>query len=232
MPDRRRLLAAGAMASFAFIAPTRAGTHFFTPGQFADDLELTPSQGEGPFYPDKLPLDTDNDLLILNDALTPAVGEVTHLIGKVTDVHGNPLRNLTVEIWQVDSQGVYIHSGSQNKENRDKNFQGFGRFLTSRNGEYYFRTIKPVAYPGRPPHIHVAVNKGNKRLLTTQLYVGGDKRVETDGLVRQIPEKLRRLLLVDFQPLEGSRTGELTATFNIVLGATPEDPDHHERGDS
>lgn len=34
---------------------------------------------EGPFYPDKMPLDTDNDLLIVNDSITPAVGEVTYV---------------------------------------------------------------------------------------------------------------------------------------------------------
>jgi protocatechuate 3,4-dioxygenase beta subunit len=219
-------LAAGALSSLVFVAPARAAFDFFTPGRLADDLEQTPPQGEGPFYPDDLPLDTDNDLLILNDSITPAVGEITHLSGKVMDIHGSPIRNVTVEIWQVDNSGAYIHSGSQNREKRDKNFQGFGRFLTGSTGEYYFRTIKPVAYPGRPPHIHVAVNKGDRRLLTTQLYVLGDKRIANDGLLRQIPADVRKLLMVDFQAIEGSKRGELAATFNIVLGATPDEGRH------
>ena len=71
----------------------------------------TPPQTEGPFYPNSLPLDTDNDLLIVNDGITPAVGEVTHLGGRILDARGNPLRNALVEIWQVDGQRVYIHTG-------------------------------------------------------------------------------------------------------------------------
>lgn len=220
-PSRRTLLAVGALAPLAFAAPLRAAGNLFLPGRLADELTETPPQGEGPFYPDKLPLDTDNDLIILNDSLTPAVGEITHLGGRVTDKHGEPLRNVTVEIWQVDNSGAYIHSGSQNRDRRDGNFQGYGRFLTSSSGEYYFRTIKPVAYPGRPPHIHVAVNRGDRRLLTTQLYVAGDKRLAGDRLIREAPEDVRKLLIVDFKPVEKSRTGELAATFNIVLGAIP-----------
>ncbi len=224
--QRRTLLAAGAIGSVMFIAPHRNALSFFEPGRLADELEKTPPQGEGPFYPDKLPLDTDNDLLILNDSINPAIGSITHLTGKVTDIHGSPISNVTVEIWQVDNSGVYIHSGSQSPEKRDKNFQGFGRFLTARNGEYYFRTVKPVAYPGRPPHIHVAVNKGDRRILTTQLYVQGDQRNGRDGLLAEIPAAVRKLLMVEFKPIENSKIGELSATFNIVLGATPDESDH------
>ena len=115
---------------------------------FAEALVRMPRQTEGPFYPDHLPLDTDNDLIIVNDSITPAVGTITHLSGKVLDVRGEPIRNALVEIWQVDNNGVYLHSGSGNRAKRDKNFQGFGRFLTGSSGEYYFRTIKPVPYPG------------------------------------------------------------------------------------
>jgi hypothetical protein len=112
---------------------------------------------KGPFYPDHLPLDTDNDLIVINDSITPAVGEITHLSGRILDSHGEPLRNMLVEIWQVDNNGAYLHSGTTNKDKRDKNFQGFGRFFTGSTGEYYFRTVKPVPYPGRTPHIHFMV---------------------------------------------------------------------------
>src|SRR5688572_28933476 len=117
---------------------------FAVPGAFAEELTRTPEQTEGPFYPDKLPLDTDNDLLVINDGITPAVGEVTWLSGRILDAKGDPIRNAVVEIWQVDNKGAYIHTGSDNGDRRDKNFQGFGRFLTGSTGEYLFRTIKPV----------------------------------------------------------------------------------------
>lgn len=197
---------------------------FATRGLLADELSrtLTPSQMEGPFYPNKLPLDTDNDLLIVNDGITPAVGEITHLGGRILDTNGNPLRNVLVEIWQVDNNGVYLHSGSAGHERRDSNFQGFGRFLTGSSGEYYFRTVKPVPYPGRTPHIHFKLHKGGEELLTTQLYIKGEQRNERDGVLRQVRDpKLRELIMVDFAPLPDSRIGELVANFDIVLGATP-----------
>src|SRR5260221_12273796 len=99
------------------------------PGVFAQELEntrvRTPAQTEGPFYPDKLPLDTDNDLIILNDALTPAVGTITHLTGKILDSRGEPLRNAVVEIWQCDNNGAYLHSRSDNGGKRERKFQSF-----------------------------------------------------------------------------------------------------------
>src|SRR5947209_14365678 len=108
---------------------------FFTvPGLFADELTRTPRQTEGPFYPDRLPLDTDNDLIIVNNSLTPAVGEVTHLSGRILGTNGSPLRNATVEIWQVDNRGAYLHSRGSPGGRRDPNFQGFGRFLTGSSG--------------------------------------------------------------------------------------------------
>src|SRR4051812_37521425 len=150
--------------------------YYTTPGLFADELSRlkTPAQTEGPFYPDKLPLDTDNDLLIVNDSITPAVGKVTHLGGRILDARGNPVRNALVEIWQCDSEGVYLHSKDMVRKARDKNFQGFGRFLTGSKGEYYFRTIKPVPYSFRTPHIHFKIKQGGKELLTTQCYIKGE----------------------------------------------------------
>ncbi|HUG91850.1 MAG TPA: protocatechuate 3,4-dioxygenase [Planctomycetaceae bacterium] len=196
---------------------------FTTPGLFADELVRTPRQTEGPFYPDTLPLDTDNDLLIINDQITPAVGEITHLTGRILDARGEPLRNATVEIWQVDNRGAYLHSGSSNRERRDANFQGFGRFLTGKSGEYYFRTIKPVPYPGRTPHIHVAVKLKGHEPFTTQCYVKGEPQNERDGIWRSVRDpRARDSITVEFAPLEGSRIGELAARFDVVLGVTPE----------
>ena len=190
---------------------------------FAEDLIQTPAQTEGPFYPDKLPLDTDNDLLIVNDDLTAAVGEVTHLSGRILGSNGSPLRGALVEIWQVDNEGSYLHSGGSPEGKRDKNFQGFGRFLTGANGEYYFRTIKPVKYPGRTPHIHFAVKTKGQRKFTTQCYIKGDPQNERDGVLRSIRNaKALESVMVDFAKIPDSKAGELAAKFDIVLGFTPE----------
>ena len=141
---------------------------------------------EGPFYPDRLPLDTDNDLVIVNNSITPAVGEITHLMGKVLDTNANPLHDIVVEIWQVDARGVYLHSADSGRRQHDANFQGFGRTTTNARGEYRFRTIKPVPYPGRTPHIHVKLKRGNRELLCTQLFVNGHAQNRTDGILREI----------------------------------------------
>jgi protocatechuate 3,4-dioxygenase beta subunit len=197
-------------------------SHFFTRGAFADELLRTPRQTEGPFYPDHLPLDTDNDLIVINDAITPAVGEITHLSGRILDSHGEPLRNMLVEIWQVDNNGAYLHSGTNNRDKRDKNFQGFGRFLTGSTGEYYFRTVKPVAYPGRTPHIHFALKAKGMEKFTTQCYIKGFAGNEKDGIWRGIKDpKARESVTIDFAPVKDSRIGELAAKFDIVLGFTP-----------
>jgi len=197
---------------------------FFTPGVFADQLTQTPAQTEGPFYPDKLPLDTDNDLLIINDAITPAVGAVTHLSGRILDRRGDPIRNAIVEIWQVDNNAAYLHTGTVNKEKRDRNFQGFGRFVTSSTGEYYFRTIKPVLYPGRlAPHIHFAVKMKGRDKFTTQCYIKGHPGNANDFVLKAIKDaKARESVIVDFASVPSSRIGELAAKFDIVLGLTAE----------
>jgi protocatechuate 3,4-dioxygenase beta subunit len=185
-------------------------------------LQKTPAQMEGPFYPDKLPTDTDNDLVIVNTSKTLAKGTITHLSGKVVGANGKPVAGALVEIWQVDNNGIYLHSESDNRSAYDKNFQGYGRCLTGLNGEYYFRTIKPVPYPGRTPHIHFIVKKGDQRLLTTQIYIKGEPRNLKDGIFMSIKdEKVRDSITVDFVPLKGSKTGEVTARFDIVVGLTP-----------
>src|SRR2546425_6157579 len=206
-----------------FIRSLGLGAALFTvPGLLAEELVRTPRQTEGPFYPDHLPLDTDNDLIIVNDGVTPALGEITHLSGRILDAKGDPIRNALVEIWQVDNHGVYLHSRDTHAE-RDKNFQGFGRFLTGSSGEYYFRTIKPVLYPGRTRHIHFAIKMKGREKWTTQCYVKVEPQNEREGIYKDIADpKARASVTVDFAPIKGSRIGELAARFDIVMGFTPE----------
>ena len=196
-------------------------------GLFAEELSLTPTMTEGPFFPDRLPLDTDNDLLVITDSITPAVGQVTHLTGRVLSRSGEPIRGALVEIWQVDNHGSYLHSKGANPNNgnrRDANFQGYGRFLTDQKGQYYFRTIKPVTYPGRTPHIHFSITIGTRKVLSTQMLIKDHELNSRDGLFRAITDpKMRDLLLVEFKPVKQSRIGELAASFDMVVGHTPED---------
>lgn len=215
---RRRFLTGMTIGAAALTVPG----FFSIPGLFAEGLMLTPRQTEGPFYPDHLPLDTDNDLIIVNDDITPAVGEITHLSGRILDSKGDPIRDALVEIWQVDNNGIYLHSGSNNHAARDRNFQGFGRFLTGSSGEYYFRTIKPTLYPGRTRHIHFAIKMKGCEKWTTQCYVKGEPQNEHDFVLKGVTDlKARESLIVDFSPVKGSRIGELAARFDIVLGFTP-----------
>jgi protocatechuate 3,4-dioxygenase, beta subunit len=218
----RRTMLRGGLAFGAAMA-------LFTPGVFAEQLARTPSLTEGPFYPDHLPLDQDNDLIIINNSLTPAVGEISHLSGRVLDASGSPVRNVEVEIWQCDAKQVYLHSSDSipKAAQRDKNFQGFGRFAVGSSGEYRFRTIKPVPYPGRPaPHIHFKVKKNGRELLTSQIFIAGFAGNRNDGIYRAAGDAFQReLVSTEFKPIRESKVGELSARFDIVLGVTPADAD-------
>jgi protocatechuate 3,4-dioxygenase beta subunit len=220
--ERNERIALQSLGRRGFLTRTAAGILLFAcSGAYAEELARTPRQTEGPFYPDHLPLDTDNDLLVINDNITPAVGEITWLSGRVLDTRGEPIRNAVVEIWQVDNSGNYLHTKGENPEkprSRDGNFQGFGRFVTGSTGEYLFRTIKPVPYPGRTPHIHFAIKRKGLGKWTTQCYVRGEQRNATDGVLAQIKDpRERALVIVPFNPLKGSRIGELSAKFDIVM---------------
>jgi protocatechuate 3,4-dioxygenase, beta subunit len=202
------------------------GTATLSPSSlFAETLAQTARLGEGPFYPDKMPLDTDNDLLILNDSISPAVGQITHLTGRLLSAAGEPVRNAFIEIWQVDNKASYIHTDGANSGGRDRNFQGYGRFLTDSKGQYYFRTIKPVSYTlqgqFRTAHIHYAVSRNGKRIYTTQMHIKGHEDNTRDFILNGIRDaKARESVLVDFKRIEGSKIGELAANFDIVMGYT------------
>jgi protocatechuate 3,4-dioxygenase, beta subunit len=202
-----------------------AASFFAVPGAFAEELmRPTPWVTQGPLYPDKLPLDSDNDLVVVTNSVTPAVGEITHLSGRLLGPSGEPIKNAAIEIWQVDSKATYLQErGHKPSGSFDPNFQGFGRFETGSSGEYYFRTIKPVPYPTRPaPHIHFLVRLKGRDPFTTQLYIKGHPGNERDHIYRHIGNaKDQEAVTVEFVPVKESRIGELTAKFDIVLGFTP-----------
>lgn len=210
-----------------FLKPIGLGVAalWFRPGLMAEVL-ATPYLTEGPFYPNPLPLDTDNDLLVLGDALTPAIGMVVELSGRVLDSRGDPVRGALVEIWQCDNNGVYLHPGSDNHGERDKAFQGYGKFESAKDGRYRFRTIRPVPYPGRTPHIHFAISVAGRRLLTTQMFVGGHEMNDRDLLYRRLSAKQRKLVTGIFEPIPDAAVASERVEFDVYLGITPEDSSH------
>ena len=186
-PLRRQLLAAALIGMPALWLGVRA--------QPALVRRVTPAQTEGPFYPVDFPKDADHDLL-RNGKLTYTMGEPTWLEGSVCDLQGRPVSGAQVEIWQCDGAGHYHHAGDGGRA--DKRFQGFGRVTAGADGSYRFRTIRPVAYSGRTPHIHVKVKLGSRELLTTQLYVADDAGNARDFLWRKLSDADRAALTAPF----------------------------------
>jgi len=208
--SRRRLLQSLALASAGFTAP----------GAFAEMLALTPRMTEGPYYPDTLPLDRDNDLIHVNEHTTDAIGTITQLSGRVLDSKGQPLKNALVEIWQADNNGTYIHSAGAQRGERDPGFQGYGKFETDSQGAWKFRTIKPGLYSGRTRHYHFGITlAGEKRRFATQLFVAGEPGNDRDGVLRGIKDAAQRASIIrEFAPVAGTK--ELKATWDIVIGTT------------
>ena len=194
-----------------------AGAMVGIPGVSASkNLVSTPRQTAGPFYPLELPLDDDNDLTFVKGRDAMAQGQVTDLGGRILDINGQPLRNLRIEIWQCDINGRYRHPYERGSQPRDENFQGHGHTITDERGGYRFRTIRPVPYPGRTPHIHVAVFPENEKPFVTQLYVRGDPRNQDDFLFNHVPGERRHLVTAEFLQ-SGQEGGSLEARFDIIL---------------
>jgi protocatechuate 3,4-dioxygenase beta subunit len=185
----------------------------------AADLAVTPAQTEGPFYPVAVPADFDNDLVQVRGQAAHAMGTILHLQGRVLDASGKPMIAAMVEIWQCDAQGLYDHPGQPGRERRDSAFQGYGRFVSDEQSHYGFRTLKPVAYPGRTPHIHLKVAAADGRRLTTQFYLAGDPQNERDFVYRAAVRDPRARERIEMrpEPAPGIEPGALSASMDIVI---------------
>jgi protocatechuate 3,4-dioxygenase beta subunit len=205
----RRALIAGAGASLLPLHPSLAAA-----------LVATPPQTEGPFYPTSLPNDTDNDLVQVRGQAARAMGTVLHLEGRVLDLNGRPVEGALIEIWQCDAQGLYDHPRQPGRERRDLAFQGYGRMLAAADGHYSFRALKPVAYPGRAPHIHFKVATATGGLLTSQFYIAGEPGNERDGVFRAAIRDPRQRERIEMRlaPAPGLEPGALATTMDIVVG--------------
>lgn len=208
---RRRFIVASLAASGALILPQALGPQ-------ASTLVTTPAQGAGPFYPVAFPPDVDGDLVVLRGSEARAQGTVIHVTGRVLGPDGRSIPDATVEIWQCDARGRYLHPGDTGRQSRDSAFQGYGRVKSASDGTYRFRTIRPVPYPGRTPHIHFAVQAPRRRELVTQMYVAGEPQNERDGLYRSIRDpRQRAAVTVRLNEANGIEPGALAGSFDIVL---------------
>jgi protocatechuate 3,4-dioxygenase beta subunit len=211
MVPRRRVL--------EVIAGAGAGWSLWRMPQAAA-LPPTPRQTPGPFYPLSFPADSDNDLVRIAGHSGAAAGTVTYVSGRVLDPDGRPVAGARVEIWQCDANGRYhyVDDGGAGRP-RDENFQGYGQVTTDEAGGYRFRTIRPVPYPGRAPHIHFAVSGPGLPRFTTQMYVAGDPLNERDRILMGVRDAAARArLIIPLRPAPEREAGALAGTFDIVLG--------------
>jgi protocatechuate 3,4-dioxygenase beta subunit len=140
----------------------------------------------------------DNDLIKNYAKSGDPVGERIIVHGCVLDENRRPVPNTLVEIWQANAGGRYRHRKDTYLAPIDPNFGGCGRTLTDENGYYFFRTIKPGAYPWRnwvnnwrPAHIHVSVfGTAFAQRLITQMYFEGDPLIAKCPIVATIPDPL------------------------------------------
>src|SRR5690606_22973169 len=162
--------------------------------------------------------DADADLVVVRGEAARALGTVAHVRGRVVDIDGRPLAGAFVEIWQCDANGIYRHRRDRGQGRRDSGFQGRGQVRAGDDGAWAFRTIRPVPYPGRTPHIHFYVRSVDGRELITQLYVAGEPGNERDFLLNSVRDpRARERLIARFDPADRIEAGALLAEFEIVI---------------
>lgn len=163
----------------------------------------TPAQGLGPFYPrsaSERPQQTDNDLVTVDGDRVLTKGTPLYLTGRVVTRSGQGVAHAQVEIWQCDANAVYHHPAGGAEAERDQTFQGYGQTRTDGEGAFHFRTIRPVPYPGRTPHIHARVEAAGLATLGTQLYLADDPGNARDFLFRRLNEAERLAVTLSLLP--------------------------------
>lgn len=187
-------------------------------------LRATPRQTLGPFYPrnaSERPRQTDADLLTVEGDRVLSQGVPLYLTGRVLDRAGKPVAGAVVEIWQCDARAVYHHPAGGAESERDPNFQGYGRAQTEADGRFHFRTIRPVAYPGRTPHIHARVEARGQSTIATQLYLPDDPGNARDFLFRQLNAEERAQLVMPLRPTDSThplaRATAVSAAVDLVF---------------
>lgn len=193
----RRLALSAAVAGLAAPALTRAA-------------RVLPPMTDGPFYPPRRWRQTfagggDWDADLTRTAgVGPARGEHLALMLTVADSRGRAIDDAEVEIWQCDALAAYRHPSVRADAGRfDPGFQGFGAARTGDDGSLRLRTIRPVPYPGRTPHIHVKLRHASFGELTSQLFVAGDPGNARDFLWHRLEAEGQTALAMSLSPAEG-----------------------------
>ncbi|TCL64589.1 protocatechuate 3,4-dioxygenase subunit beta [Rhizobium sp. BK251] len=190
-------------------------------------LDGTISEITGPVFGHSMIGELDNDL-IHNFAKSgeAAIGERIIVHGRVLDERAKPVAGALVEFWQANAGGRYRHKKETYLAAIDPNFGGCGRAITDEEGRYYFRTVRPGAYPWpngvndwRPAHIHFSVfGHGFAQRLITQMYFEGDPMIWKCPIVSTIPDKAAIEQLI--APLDWGNTIPMDSRaykFDIVL---------------
>ena len=197
-----------------------AAPAFFVGRRAVAALAPTPGAAEGPFYPVEVPPDDDNDLVVAEPAVREAGGDILHFGGTVMGVSGEAIPAARVEIWQCDAKGIYHHPRDRRFATRDAAFQGFGHATSDARSGFVFRTIVPVPYPGRTPHIHLRVILDGDVKLTTQYYRAGFEQNAGDVLFRRLAPDERKRASMDVKPRGvGGTRQEFEADIAIVIPA-------------
>ena len=150
-----------------------------------------------------------------------AQGEKISLEGRVTDGDGAPLPDAIVEIWQANAAGKYEHPDDPQDKPVDKNFRGFGRAFTDKDGIFRFTTVKPGPVPGRgnalqAPHIAVSLAaRGLLHHLFTRVYFTGEALNKSDPVLSSIEDPALQKTLIA-EP-KGNANGSAVWRFDIVL---------------
>ena len=193
--------------------------------QQLDYLNETPSQTAGPFVhiglaPGAAGFDIYQHELGQDIAGPNAKGERIRVEGLVIDGTGSPVKDVLIEAWQANAEGVYAHP--EHPGEVEDGFRGWGRVITDfATGNWGFETVKPGCTPGRSgsimaPHINLwIVARGINTGLNTRLYFSDEEEANAaDPVINLIEWENRR------QSLIATRTdteGSVVYRFDIRL---------------
>ncbi|SEL79188.1 MULTISPECIES: protocatechuate 3,4-dioxygenase subunit alpha [unclassified Acinetobacter] len=192
-----------------------------------EELHETPSQTGGPYVhiglmPNQAGIEVFEHSFNNQMVKDGTQGERIRLEGQVFDGLGLPLRDVLVEIWQADANGVYPSQQDTQGKQPDPNFLGWGRAGADFDtGFWSFDTIKPGAVPGRKgsqqaPHIALVIfARGINLGLHTRVYFEDEAEANAkDPILNGIEWAPRRQTLIAKRE---ERDGQIVYRFDIRI---------------